>query len=996
MKKRSMSAASGVLWAVFVACGVSDQPLRRPAGGLVEFGARTEWTLALAPKEAKGRAAAAQAWRQGPDEGAALRLAGAYYPEFRPDEAPTRPGQTGAATGLSVLLPGRAGAPIEISARGYLFRVTRLEGGGRRPLWAAAGPAQREGGRVLAQRFEEYDVVEGAAEHRAAYRLELPRGIEGLRDTGEYLEFSDGEGGPPVLRMHYPQVRDASGRARTGFVRLRGASAVEGQPGRFTAAGALEATCVVDLAGLEGPLVVDPGWSSTATMAGIRNWHTSTLLSSGKVLVAGGSASSNYLSSSALYDPGTNTWTVVASTLAVGRYWHTATRLPSGKVLLTGGIGAAGSLGSTELFDPVSSIWSATPLAMATRRLMHTATLLSSGMVLVVGGQAPSGAALATVELFDPGAGTWTTPAATMTTGRVGHTATLLPSGRVLVTAGADASGYLTWADVYDPATGTWAAAATATAMAGGRSRPTATLLPTGKVLLAGGINGMTILASTELFDPGADTWAATATAMTAARSAQTATLLPSGKVLVAGGSASSSVELFDPAAGTWAAGAPPAIARKEHSATLLADGKVLLAGGSSSSVVTNSSELYDPATGLWTAVAAAMNVARSQHAATLLPSGKVLVAGGYASGYLNSAEVYDPTAGTWTATATTMTVARQRPTATLLASGKVLVVGGWGSTGGHNSAELYDPATGGWTAVTNLMSTVRSNHTATLLPSGKVLVVAGATTVALKTAELFDPVAGTWAATGSLANVRYNHTATLLPSGKVLVTGGYSTGSGDPVSTAELYDPATGTWTATAAPMTGVRTLHTATLLATGKVLVAGGLGTSGALGTAELFEDTGASDAWRPTVLSPGSLLPGASAVVTGTLFRGLSGASGGRTDDSATDFPRVSLQSIDNQTLVSLPLTGFGATAATVSVPATLPPGRYLLWVAANAVYGGKPVRVGTNVAPTAAAKTLSTLEDTALPVTLTGLDGDGDPVSFAVVNAPAPDPATEFFT
>src|SRR5438132_14430020 len=96
-------------------------------------------------------------------------------------------------------------------------------------------------------------------------------------------------------------------------------------------------------------------------------------------------------------------------------------------------------------------------------------------------------------------------------------------------------------------------------------------------------------------------------------------------------------------------------------------------------------------------------------------------------------------------------------------------------------------------------MSTPRDSHTATLLPSGKVLVAGGfgfPCCGLLKTAELYDPVAGTWTATGSLSTARTEHTATLLPSGKVLVAGGYD--SSDSLNSAELYDSRAGRWTAT------------------------------------------------------------------------------------------------------------------------------------------------------------------------------------------------------
>ncbi|MBA3832293.1 MAG: hypothetical protein H0X34_10465 [Chthoniobacterales bacterium] len=323
-----------------------------------------------------------------------------------------------------------------------------------------------------------------------------------------------------------------------------------------------------------------------------------------------------------------------------------------------------------------------------------------------------------------------------MTTKRLSHTATLLSNGQVLVAGGEDSDGFLlNSAELYSPAARTW----TATGSLGTRRAfHTATLLPSGKVLVAGGLDGPEFLKSAELYDPAAGTWTPTAS-MRTLREAHTATLLPSGKVLVAAGS----------------------------------DGTNLL----------SSANLYDPATGRWMNTGS-LSTARDGHTATLLPSGKVLVVGGSNGfhSYLSSAELYDPAAGTWTATGSLAT-ARELHTATLLPSGQVLVAGGLGFAIGDpiylSSAELYDPATGSWTATGNL-AIERAYHTATLLPSGKVLVAAGFSFNGVgysypTSAELYDPAAGSWTATGSLNTPRYLHTLTLLSSGRVLVAGGYN-----------------------------------------------------------------------------------------------------------------------------------------------------------------------------------------------------------------------------
>ena len=262
--------------------------------------------------------------------------------------------------------------------------------------------------------------------------------------------------------------------------------------------------------------------------------------------------------------------------------------------------------------------------------------------------------------------------------------------------------------------------------------------------------------------------------------------------------------------------------------ATLLLNGKVLVAGGYGlSGFATNSAEVYDPSTGVWTTTGN-MTTGRDGHTATLLPNGKVLVAGGQDNNgiVLSSAELYDPATGSWTLTASAMYSARNAHTATLLPNGKVLVAGGEGTTTGvvTNSAELYDPVANTWTPTPNPMNIARFAHTATLLPNGKVLVSGGYSHGVTNSAELYDPGSGTWNLVGSMANAREFHTATLLPSGDVLVIGGFTVGAGI-LASAELYDRLSGTWTTNGIASPNIRRWeHTATLLANGKVLVAGG----------------------------------------------------------------------------------------------------------------------------------------------------------------------------
>ena len=335
-----------------------------------------------------------------------------------------------------------------------------------------------------------------------------------------------------------------------------------------------------------------------------------------------------------------------------------------------------------------------------------------------------------------------------------------------------------------------------------------------------------------------ANEWA-DAGSMASPRAYYSATLLSSGKVLIAGGTNGgtlSSAELYDPATNSWFSAGTMASARHAHTATLLSSGKVLISGGRlGNTTYLASSEVYDPATNSWSS-AGPMVSAHSHHTATRLPSGKVLVAGGYLSGNaISSAELYDPATNSWSS-APPMPSARYDYTATVFPSGKVLVAGGWGAGSISRLVELYDPATNAWSSVTS-MATYRGGHTATLLPSGKVFVSGGYTVSGgiHNSSEVYDPATNSWTVLTSMTSARHFHTATLLPSGRVLVAGG-SNGS-SALSSTELYDPATNSWSS-APPMASSRYVHTATLLpSSGKVLLPGGRSGSSNIAASELY---------------------------------------------------------------------------------------------------------------------------------------------------------------
>ena len=328
----------------------------------------------------------------------------------------------------------------------------------------------------------------------------------------------------------------------------------------------------------------------------------------------------------------------------------------------------------------------------------------------------------------------------------------------------------------------------------------TATLLDTGLVLLAGGIGpvpgatgALGELASAELYNPATGTFAFTGNLNTA-RSEHSATLLNSGKVLIAGGSGGdgelASAEVYDSATAAFNYTGSLNTARCQHTATLLPNATVLIAGGWDGGGVLASAELYNPATGKFV-VTGSLNAARFGATATLLPNGLVLVAGGAdESGALSSAELYNPSTGQFTP-AGSLNVARSSATATLLNNGNVLIADGYNYlvTGPLTSAELYVPATGLFNPTGSLASSAWLG-TATLLSNGAVLAAGSALNSAAP--EIYSPATGTFSAIGGMLTPRDLQTATPLASGNILLAGGFSSAGNAVLASAELYEPST------------------------------------------------------------------------------------------------------------------------------------------------------------------------------------------------------------
>ena len=257
--------------------------------------------------------------------------------------------------------------------------------------------------------------------------------------------------------------------------------------------------------------------------------------------------------------------------------------------------------------------------------------------------------------------------------------------------------------------------------------------------------------------------------------------------------------------------------------------------------IASSSAQPADSATATVTVVSSgltptgSMHAPRTGHRAILLSDGKVLVV----SGDDGSAELFNPETGTFSLTGS-MTTPRYGASFTLLPNGKVLVAGGYGpgSTGPLPrllAAELYDPQSGSFTLTGN-MGVGRVLHTATLLTDGRVLIAGGTDKsggggAATASAELYDPSTGAFVPTGSMNTDRAQHTATLMTSGEVLIAGGWNGHAADAADDppwdplfAELFVPSSGTFKY-AARMSTTRIGHTATLLTAGKVLLLGGI---------------------------------------------------------------------------------------------------------------------------------------------------------------------------
>jgi N-acetylneuraminic acid mutarotase len=665
-------------------------------------------------------------------------------------------------------------------------------------------------------------------------------------------------------------------------------------------------------------------WIPTGSMATTRQRFSLTVLPDGKVLAAGGCSdwfcnSANILSSAEIYNPATGTWSP-AGTMSVKRAYHSATLLPNGKVLIAAGCATVGSCtpyNTSEVYDPTTNTWTGTG-NLQQARYGHGAVLIAGGKVLAAGGITICNSSVcnttATAETYDPATGVWAN-GAPMPQPRTGHTLTALGNGNAIVAGGCISTGIpctTVGAAVYSAAGNSWT---TTASMLINRTEAGAVLLPSGQVLVAGGVNSSGFVqAQAEKYDPATGNW--TGAGMTAANRFDPAlALLDTGDVIAAESNTTSTAttEIYRPSLNQWTFTANLNQGRGYAPLVALAGGKALIAGGEDdvADVALATAEVYtagagplvslnptsldfglqklntlsDPrvvvvsnigtgplnVTGLTKSGNNPNDFLANTNCGTVAPGGNCQITVRFEphlidqrSATINvqsdAPDAPNPIPVTgfgyaerprFWSPTTSMNQPRAQHTLTALLDGRILASGGAFTP----TAEVYDSATEVWTS-TGIMNGTRFGHTATLLNDGKVLVAGGG----VQRAEIFDAATNTWTSTGLMNVARTGHTATKLASGLVLVTGGCG---GNACNTTEIFDPATGVWTP-GPTMQVSRVLHTATPLAGGSVLLAGG-GTA----TAELYQSgafslTGSMTTARSTHTA--SLLPNGDVLVAG----------------------------------------------------------------------------------------------------------------------------------
>jgi hypothetical protein len=554
--------------------------------------------------------------------------------------------------------------------------------------------------------------------------------------------------------------------------------------------------------------------------------------------------------------------------------------------------------------------------------LLHNGKLLiAGGTRLSISGFTNFAQSTNSVELLDM---TLATPAlasaASLPSARSGFTATLLPSGKVMVVGGVNITQFSTvWRNdiaTYDPVSHSWTAGPE---MPNARANHTASLLPTGAVMLTAGAMGTSaVTLATTLVRVSALSSGSALGAACEGYSSATLTPMPNGYLLVAGGGGSSpsgKAFLIDATTQTCVALADLGVARRAHSATLLPSGQVLIAGGSVvGASITSSAELYDPsananATPPGQSIAQLfMARARTGHTSTLLDDGRVFIVGGLAgvATPINAddpPEIFDPATNTFTTTSFTNVPRRVGHAAVLLPGGDVLLLAG-------SNSEDCKGAARGWSRYSLASATVthgslhiaRCRAVATLLPNGKVLLaggVAAGSNVALTDAEIFDPETNTSMLIGSMTVAHGFARSASLPTGEVFIVS-------HNLSSSDLYDSVANAWRS--GPSLSVpRSEPSIGLSPNGALLVVGAIKGffSSTSATESILLNLAPVVSQQPALgIVTGSLTPTNALSAFGTGLRPALQASGGDTQQSASNAPVFELQRLDNDQRMFLP--------------------------------------------------------------------------------------------
>jgi hypothetical protein len=334
-------------------------------------------------------------------------------------------------------------------------------------------------------------------------------------------------------------------------------------------------------------------------------------------------------------------------------------------------------------------------------------------------------------------------------------------------------------------------------------SQHTATLAADGSVLLVGGSRGLPTLSDgIDRFDPQAATVRRIGS-LPAGRSGHRATRVPSGSVVISGGLVSENdprrVEVIDERTGLCTAGGVMSVPRVDHAAVALADGRVLMTGGYASGEraalgISDSAEIWDPQLQTTRRLVERMRMARAAHTMTLLADGRVLIVGGYtAAAAYQFAEVFDPATERFAAMGAVGAM-RASHAAHAQPDGRVLILGGEATAPGSieitplASVVRFDPASGAFAEIAPLAS-ARTWSASVMIPDGRVFLFGGQHAMPRYTAsaECYDPSSG-GRAIANLDGERALHTATRLQDGRILVAGGEAWGGGY-TDTLLMYD---------------------------------------------------------------------------------------------------------------------------------------------------------------------------------------------------------------